>query len=210
MNPIPGTKHKVQMRWQKTILTIILIIGARAMNMASISAQTQAFPKEIRGYRVQRAVVDVKKSPQNKKGESQPVENDLITFGDPKLVKATPLGLSLEIPVVVAPVTQKGAIDFLVFEDMEVNGTSVSIEDYEHRFDLPDKNPLTLKRPLKIYINLPSAILAAVGEWTDSKETWPVTGRVYAFGKFKKSLFNFKRCIPIELNLTMQNPLRQP
>ena len=191
------------------ILKTILIAGVLSINMTPISAQTQPFPKEIRGYKVERAVVDVKKSPQNR-DEGQARENDLIKFGDPKLIKATPLGLSLEVPVVVSPVTQKGAIDFMVFEDMEVNGTSVSIEDYEHRFDLPDKRPLTLKRPLKIYINLPSAILAAVGEWTDSKETWPVTGRVYVFGKFKKSLFNFKRCIPIELNLTMQNPLRQP
>jgi len=176
--------------------------------MMSVSAQTQRFPKEIRGYKVERAVVEVKKTPQQKDAD-QLGEKDLIKFGDPKLIKATPLGITLEIPVVVSPVTQKGAIDFLMFEGMEVNGTSVSIDDYAQRFDLPDKRPLTLKHPLKIYINLPSAILAAVGEWTDSKETWPITGRVYVFGRFKKALFSFKRCVPIELNLTMRNPLRE-
>jgi len=52
-------------------------------------------------------------------------------------------------------------------------------------------------------------MLDAIGEWTDWKETWPVTGRVYVFGKFKKSLFSFKRCVPVELDLTMRNPLRE-
>jgi len=196
------------MNLPRTIATIILKISVLSTYMTAVSAQTQPFPKEIRGYKVERAVVEVKKTPQQKDAD-QLGEKDLIKFGDPKLIKATPLGITLEIPVVVSPVTQKGAIDFLMFEGMEVNGTSVSIDDYAQRFDLPDKRPLTLKHPLKIYINLPSAILAAVGEWTDSKETWPITGRVYVFGRFKKALFSFKRCVPIELNLTMRNPLRE-
>ncbi|HEY9500120.1 MAG TPA: hypothetical protein VIR01_00675 [Pyrinomonadaceae bacterium] len=196
------------MNLPRTIATIILEISVLSNYMTSVSAQTQPLPKEIRGYKVERAVVEVKKTSQQKDAD-QLGEKDLIKFGDPKLVKATPLGITLEIPVVVSPVTQKGAIDFLMFEGMEVNGTSVSIDDYAQRFDLPDKRPLTLKHPLKIYINLPSAILAAVGEWTDSKETWPITGRVYVFGRFRKALFNFKRCVPIELNLTMRNPLRE-
>ena len=169
--------------------------------MSTSSAQTVEYPKQMRGYKVERAVVEVKSS----KNSSSP--DDLIKFGDPKLIKATPLGISLEIPVVVSPVTQKGVVDLLVFEDMQVNGTSVAVEDYEFGFDLPGQEPLVLKRPLKIFITLPSAILAAVDEWADTKETWPVTGRVYVFGKFKKTLFNFKRCIPVELNLTMQNPM---
>jgi hypothetical protein len=194
------------MNLPKSIATIILAIAALSTDMSSVSAQNQPLPRQIRGYKVERAVVEVKKTPQQKHA-GQVGENDLIKFGDPKLVKATPLGISLEIPIVVSPVTQKGAVDFLMFEGMRVNGTSVSVEDYEQRFDLPDKRPLTLKRPLKIYISLPSAILAAVGEWADSKETWPVTGRVYVFGKFRKALFSFKRCIPVELNLTVQNPM---
>jgi len=109
----------------------------------------------------------------------------------------------------VAPVTQNGKVDFLVFEDMEINGHSVNIDDYNHEFSLPGNAPLTLKSPLSIYIYLPGAMLAAIGEWTDSRETWPVTGRVYVFGKFKKSLFSFKRCVPVQLNLTIRNPLRE-
>jgi hypothetical protein len=99
-----------------------------------------------------------------------------------------------------------------VFEDMVINGRSVEIIEYNHSFELPNKDPLTLKQPLQIHIYLSSAVLAAIGEWTNSKETWPVTGRVYVFGKFKKSFLgisgSFKRVVPVELNLTMRNPLR--
>jgi len=196
------------MNLPKTIATIILIIGALATDMNPVSAQTQPLPREIRGYKVQRATVEVKKLQKAPNQTAESAETELIKFGDPRLVKATPLGISLEIPIVVSPVTQKGVIDFLTFEEMEVNGTSVSIEDYEHKFELPDKRPIILKRPLSVYINLPNALLAAVGEWTDSKENWPITGRVYVFGRFKKSLFSFKRCIPIQLNLTITNPMR--
>jgi len=201
------------------------------------SAQTRTYPKEIRGYKVERRVVEIKK-PEKQNGKSPPTpsttpstnqsrsgnngsdgqvaesnsesdENDLIKFGKPQLARVTPLGITFEVPIVVSPVKQSGHIDFLMFEDMVVNGTSVEIDEYHRAFDLPNKEPLTLREPLRIYIYIPSALLAAIGEWSDSKETWPVTGRVYVFGKFRKYLVSFKRCIPVELNATMRNPLKQ-
>jgi len=196
--------------------------------------QTRTYPKEIRGYKVERAVVEVKK-PETKTGKQastqtqtqNPGQNSanypgqtnsatssdsdadaLIKLGKPELASVTPLGITFEVPIVVAPVKQSGHIDFLVFEDMVVNGRSVEIAEYHRAFDLPNKQPLTLNEPLRFYIYLPSALLAAVDEWGNSKETWPVTGRVYVFAKFKKFGFSFKRCIPVELNATMRNPLR--
>jgi hypothetical protein len=184
--------------------------------LSSISpAQTRAYPKEIRGYKVERTVVELKKSDSKKPADvvaedsSDSDVDQLITFGQPALAHLTPLGITFEIPIVVAPVKQSGHVEFLVFEDMLINGRPVEIDEYHRQFDLPNKQPLTLSRPLSIYIYLPSAVLAALGEWTDSKETWPVTGRVYVFGKFKKSLFSFRRCVPVELNLKMRNPLRE-
>lgn len=191
--------------------------------------QTRTYPKEIRGYKVERTVVEIKK-PETKNRESgndqrqsgnsnsdgqviaeSKAESDvdeLIQLGQPQLARVTPLGITFEVPIVVSPVKQSGHVDFLVFEDMVVNGTSVDIDEYHHAFDLPNKQPLTLREPLRFYIYLPNALLAALGDWSNSKETWPVTGRVYVFGKFKKSLFSFKRVVPVELNLTMRNPLR--
>lgn len=186
-------------------LTVWLSILPTGVTRAQ-SKQTPSYPKEIRGYKVERKVVELKK-PKKKSSESD--VDQLITFGQPLFARVTPLGITLEIPIVVAPIKQSGHVDFLIFEDMIVNGTSVEIDEYHRAFDLPNKEPLTLNEPLSFYIYLPSAVLATVDDWADSKENWPVTGRVYVFGKFKKSLFSFKRVVPVELNLTMRNPLRQ-
>jgi hypothetical protein len=203
-------------------------------------SQTRDYPKEIRGYKVERAAVELKareaqkvaKTTQQKPGSNDnsstagtgpaspvptssptaspdPSVDQLITFGSPSLAGVTPLGITLNIPVVVAPIKQSGHVDFLLFEDMTVNEHSVEIDEYHREFDLPTKKPLTLREPLRFFISLPTAALAAIGERTNSKETWPVTGRVYVCGKYKKFVFSFKRCVPVELNLTMSNPLRR-
>ncbi len=65
-----------------------------------------------------------------------------------------------------------------------------------------------MPEPVSIYISTPRVLLGALGEWTQPKEIWPVTGRVYVFGRFKKFLFKFKRVVPIELNLSFKNPLK--
>ena len=180
-----------------------------------VLAQSDKYRKEIRGYKVERTTVEIKQSETgaSRKNRNAVTTGDsevdqLITFGAPQLARVTPLGITFAVPIVVAAVKQTGRVDFLSFEDMAVNGHSVEIEDYQHQFNLPNKDPLTLKEPLRFYIYLPTAMLAAADEWKDSKETWSVSGRVYVFGKFKKALFSFKRCIPVELNLTMNNPLR--
>ena len=212
----------------KESATTRLAIGLALVALLSPTvAQNQRYPDQIRGYKVERTVVEIKKpqpsNPSKAKDPNTDGQNDatpatdsdvdqLIQFGQPRLARVTPLGITFEVPIVVAPVTQKGRVDFLVFEDMIINGHSVEISDYRRAFDLPNKEPLTLRDPLSIYIYLPSAVLAAIGEWTDAQDNWAVTGRVYVFGKFKKKLLgistSFKRCIPVELNLTMRNPLR--
>ncbi|MDX6384978.1 MAG: hypothetical protein QOK48_2551 [Blastocatellia bacterium] len=204
-----------------TAALVIFVGGATGV----VLPQSRTYPKEIRGYKVERTVVEIKKPDRKsrKSGkESDPNQtnatdsaagsdadvDELIQLGKPQLARATPLGITLEIPIVVSAVKQSGHVDFLMFEDMVVNGTSVDIDEYHHAFDLPNKEPLTLRDPLRFYIYLPNALLAALGDWSEAKETWPVTGRVYVFGKFKKSIFSFKRVVPVELNLSMRNPLR--
>ena len=214
----------------KKLFTITVGVLMFLCGAATVLLQTRTYPKEIRGYKVERTVVEVKK-PEGKKEEpgkdqGQSGKNDpegkmpdgtnsdadvdqLIQLGKPQLARVTPLGITFDVPIIVSAVKQSGHVDFLVFEDMIVNGTSVNIDEYHRVFDLPNKQPLTLREPLRIYIYLPSAMLAALGDWGDSKETWPVTGRVYVFGKFKKGPFSFKRVVPVELKLSMRNPLEE-
>ena len=187
---------------------IALAIGLIGLLPSATHLQQPTYPKEIRGYKVERAAVEMKKTTK----DAQPFESDpdnLIRFGEVRLASATPVGIKMEIPIVVAPVTQKGHVDFLVFEDIVVNGTPVEIDEYKHEFDLPNHHELELKHPLRFTINTPNLMLAALSEWTNSKERWPVTGRVYVFGRYKKFLMTFKRTIPVELDLTMRNPLHK-
>jgi hypothetical protein len=166
-------------------------------------AQSKTYPKEIRGYKVHRGAVE----PKNKVRDADD-QTQLIQFGDASVARVTPLGITLEIPIVVSPVQQKGRVDFLVFENMIVNGTSVEIDEYHRAFDLPNDKPLTLKEPLRFFVYLPRAVLAAIDELSARAKQWPITGVVYVFGRFKKGIFRFKRVIPIELNIKIHNPLR--
>jgi hypothetical protein len=217
---------------RKKLVAIGCVVLTLVSGVATVLPQTRTYPKEIRGYKVERTVVEIKK-PETKSpnsgndnsrnrndGAAQSEQSDsaanseaevdeLIELGKPQLARVTPLGITFEVPIVVSPVKQSGHVDFLVFEDMVVNGTSVNIDEYHRSFDLPHKQPLTLREPLRFYIYLPSAMLAALGDWSDSKETWPVTGRVYVFGRFKKGPLSFKRVVPVELNLSMRNPLKE-
>ncbi|HYY58636.1 MAG TPA: hypothetical protein VE842_14985 [Pyrinomonadaceae bacterium] len=177
----------------------------------------RTFPKEIRGYKVERARVEIKKS-KDEKGRARSTDaatttttadpDALIQFGEPRIAQMTPLGITMEVPVTVAAVKQGGRVDFLTFEDMVVNGTPVTIEDYMLPFDLPNKRAVLLPAPVRVFISAPRALLGALGEWNDSKQEWPVTGRVYVFGRFKKFLFSFKRVVPVELSATLPNPLK--
>ncbi len=220
----------------KAKIVLASIIGFFAA--ALCFSQAREYPKEIRGYKVERAVVELKS--REKQASAKPTEktttaNDntsaastapttptpapsatpapdasvdqLITFGAPSLARVTPLGITFDMPVVVAPIKQSGHVDFLLFEDMTVNDHPIEIDEYHRGFDLPSKKPLTLRQPLRFFISLPTAALAAIDEGTNSKETWPVTGRVYVCGKYKRFVFSFKRCVPVELNATMKNPL---
>jgi len=197
-----------QIRFTTTIGILLVLIS-------SVVSQQRTYPKEIRGYKVERSAVVMKKDQdkKDKKDDNQPTVSNpdgLIRFGEPRLAVPTALGIRLEIPIVVAPVTQKGHVDFLMFEDMVVNETPVEIDEYKRSFDLPNKKEMVLHEPLRFTVNLPNAVLGVLGELTVPKETWRVTGRVYVFGRYKKFLFTFKRTIPVELDLTMRNPLRKP
>jgi len=185
------------------VFALLILVAAPSTPLA----QSVGYPKEIRGYKVERAAVELRETKQ--KNAQQNTTPQLITFGSPRVAAITPLGTTLEIPVVVAPVKQKGHVDFLVFEKMKVKDTSVEIDEYHRAFDLPNKKPLTLKEPLRFYVYLPNAIMVAIDDLTNTAKEWPITGIVYVFGKFNRSVFRFKRVIPVEINMTTPNPLHK-
>jgi hypothetical protein len=217
-----GLAKRVDRRRATNRLALVIALAALFSDGVSLRAQQQqtspplvqptaarAYPKEMRGYKLARAKVEVKRSRDERGQAAGGADADaLIQFGEPRIAGMTPLGITLEVPVTVAAVKQGGHVDFLSFEDMVVNGTPVTIEDYVRSFELPNKSPVLLPVPVRVFISTPRALLGALGEWNSSKEVWPVTGRVYVFGRFKKFLFSFKRVVPVELNATLPNPLK--
>jgi hypothetical protein len=178
----------------------------------TVPAKTRTYPSSIRGYKIEQARVVVRN--RGAGGKSGETEDDrgsdaIVQLGQPGLARITPLGITFDVPIVVFPVKQGGHVDFLSFEDVVVNGTQVTIDDYEHEFDLPTKQPLTLSSPIRVFISTPQAILGVLDEWSDSKSTWSVSARVYVFGHFKKFLFKLKRVVPVELTTEIENPLRE-
>jgi hypothetical protein len=59
-----------------------------------------------------------------------------------------------------------------------------------------------------IFIPACQILNAAWNEVSGSKKEWIVTGRVFVFGKFRKLGFSFKRVVPVEVKLMINNPLR--
>src|SRR5205807_7854107 len=92
-----------------TILIALVLLSASA----TVRSQSANYPKEIRGYKVERAAVEMKgsnidksretASPADSKATSDDV-NQLITFSTPELARVTPLGITFDVPVIVAPV----------------------------------------------------------------------------------------------------------
>jgi hypothetical protein len=197
------------------LLVVVFAISASAQR-SDESGKSDALPKEVRGYKIHRVEVELKKpkeSDKKKSGKKAEQEYDetepiLIRLGEAQLVSASPLGVTFDVPVIIAAVKQQGDVDRLVFEDMIVNDTPVTLEDYVHPFKLPNKEPLNLAPSLRIFVSTPQAVLRTIDEFLDSKEVWKVTGRIYVCGHFKKYLFTFKRAVPVDVQTSINNPVR--
>jgi hypothetical protein len=204
------------------LLAMTFAIDVFAAQQSNQSDAARPLPKEVRGYKIHRAQVEMKKpsdsgkKKQDKKSEKEKFNKDeyyeteplLIRLGEPELVEVTPLGVTFDVPVILAAVKHQGDVDLLVFEDMKVNDTPVTLDDYVHPFKLPNKEPLALNPSLRIFVSTPQAVLRTIDEVFNSKEVWAVTGRIYVCGNFKKFLFTFKRAVPVELQTSIKNPLR--
>lgn len=173
------------------------------------TGEPHSFPKEMRGYKLERAKVEIKKSKDekgaNRSSNAMRDPDALIEFGEPHIAGTSLLSITIEVPIRIAAVKQGGTADFLSFEDVTVNGVPVKVEDYMHSFKLPNDQPVTLPQPIRLQISMERAMAFATGK---AQDTWPVKGRVYIFGHFKKSLFSFKRVVPVELSLSLPNPLK--
>ncbi len=172
-----------------------------------VPVQSQELPNKIRGYKVHKAKISVtSESEKNQDTKELGVEVD---FEEPELASVGLLGITLELETKVTVFGQSGTVDFISFKDFKVNGLKVNIEEYEESFDFKKGESIQLNKPVEIFISTSQTIRGALNEVKDSKDKWRVTGRVFVFGKFRKFGFKFKRVIPVDIDLLINNPLKK-
>ena len=164
----------------------------------------QDYPDEIRGYKVQKTKISVRNV--GEKTNDRDDSEAFVTLGEPRVSDVGLTGITLEIAVEMSAVEYKGKVDFLTFKDFKVNGMSVDIAEYQHPFKFEKNKKIMLPEPIKIFVNTPRSVLGTLGQIVKPKEAWDVTGTVFVFGKFKKIGFNFKRVVPVPVNIKIKNP----
>jgi hypothetical protein len=182
-----------------TVLTVCLLV--------SISITAQQLPSEIRGYKVHREKIIVT----NASGSFDAIEKRKasVVVGQPDIVDVSLTGITLSVSAVLNAVGQSGEVHFMTFRDFRVNEISVDIEDYQERFSFKKNEKISLPKPATIFLPTGRVLTAAWEEISNSKKEWTVTGRVFVFGKFKKFGFAFKRVVPVDIDLTIKNPLQE-
>ena len=185
----------------------------RLLLLLSSSVSAQNLPNKIRGYKVYKAKISVKnQSVKSSDATESNVKNEseaFVKIGDPEIVDVSLTGIIFELSAEIDALEQSGTVDFLTFKDFRVNGLKVNVEEYTESFTINKNQPTVLPKPIKIFIGAGQTLRGALREFKNSKEEWTVTGTVFVFGRFKKSFLKFKRVVPIQLNLTIKNPLKE-
>lgn len=174
---------------------------------AGLLQAQQDLPDEIRGYKVAKADIKIKGA--NEKRDEKDKSEAYVKVNDPQLVNTSLSGVTFEIMPELDSLEQSGKVDFLTFQDFKVNGMPVEIKEYTEPFEFKKNDVIKLPKPITVFISSSQTLQGAVGELRNRKEEWDVTGRVFVFGKFKKWGFNFKRVVPVDVNIKIKNPVQK-
>jgi len=185
----------------RSLLSYISSFLVLAFVFASASAQD--LPGKIRGYKVHDEIITLSNS--NLAGQGGPS----IIVGDPKVSDVSISGVTIAIAGELRAAGFDGRVEWLMFRDFRINGIAVEVAELNEPFTIRKRGKTALPAPASVFISTPSLISSAWKEITDSKEDWLVTGRILVFGKFRRFGFNFKRVVPVDVRLTLKNPLAE-
>lgn len=191
---------------------INLTIGSKEGGLAPVSlflllllpalpAHSQNLPDKIRGYKVYQDKVSVNASVTD--------SDAAIDIGEPEIVDVSLSGIIFELSAEFMTTSQSGKVDMVLFHDLRVNGIKVEPEEYIHKFEFRKGEKVIVPNPVRIFVPASGLVKAAWQEMTKERDNWTVTGRVFVFGKFRRYGFYHKRVVPIDLSLTIKNPLHK-
>lgn len=181
----------------KGIITLVFVLVAASF------AAAQELPSSIRGYKVHSEKIVITSVSASPDGKSDAV----VRVKDPELVDVGFSGVTFEFPAEALSSKQSGKVDFLTFHDFEVNGIKVSIPEYSSPFSFKKGESFRLPEPAKIFLPTGSIAKAAWKEMREIRETWVVSGRIFVYGRFRKFGMYHKRVVPVDVNITIANPL---
>lgn len=182
-----------------------LFLIALILPLTYVVGSGQTLPGEIRGYKVHRARIKVEGSVL---AAGSKVSDAVIKVGEPRLVGASLTGITFDVPIEASPTAiVSGSIDFLAFNDFRVNDIPVEIQEYAGPIVFAKGDLILLSRPVRIFVGSGGILEAAWNEFRASKKDWIITGRVLAFGRFRKMGMKFKRVVPIDIAVSIKNPL---
>lgn len=173
----------------------------------AFASDAQELPDKIRGYKVKKADITIGSKGAGNSEEDEDVSVE-VRFDEPEVASIGLTGITLELGGEFIIYGQSGTVDFITFQDFKVNGIKVDIEEYKKSFDFKKGESAELEKPVEIFVRTTQALRGVIGEYNDSKEKWKVTGRVFVFGRFNKMGFKFKRVIPVDVDMMIENPLK--
>lgn len=182
------------------------VIFSFLVSAAAFAQQPDApLPEKIRGYKVHDEILKYTFPAEN---GSEPKEFTAV-IDDPVLKGVTFTGLSFSLDAEITSLKQSGTIEMISFHDFQVNDIPVTVNELAEAFILKKGAAVRLPEPVIIELSAIGLVRGAWQELRDSKEKWTITGRIFVSGKFKKFGFSFKRVVPIDVAVTIENPIRQ-
>lgn len=180
----------------------VLLLAALLLLITFQSGLAQDLPKKIRGYKVYDPGVSVGTDGSGRKRVD-------VEFGAPEFSSVGLDGITFQIPGQLTVFGQKGRVDFLAFHDFKVNGLPVEIGEYSESFEFEDGVPHNLAEPVEISVGFASAGKGVLKEFAGPEDEWEVAGTVFVFGRYKWSLFSFKRVVPVKVSFRIPNPVKK-
>lgn len=181
-------------------LTSFFILAATVL-IFTVLISAQELPEKIRGYKVHDEVVTLSSDGKSAAGKPH------LTVGTPTVTDVSLSGVTLAVIGELEAAGHDGRVEILMFRDFRINNVSVEVAEFNTPFAINKRGKTILPAPATVFLPTTKILNAAWKEITDSKDDWTVTGRVFVFGKFKKFGFHFKRVIPVDIRLTIRNPL---
>src|SRR5438067_1115818 len=161
---------------------------------------------DVRGYKYYDAHLKVGNSPGC--GPQTDAFNVLVSIGAPKADAISLAGLTVEVPASFCSIEHSGQVDFLTFRDFRVNGFAIDMKEFRDPFLFSKNVVVQLPNPARIIIGGQSILKTAYRELVETRTEWSITGTVLVFGRFKKIGLNFKRVVPVKIEIKIKNPLQ--